>query len=198
MSLKLQMKKGEQTREKMVDEAIRLMAKHGFHDTSFQKIADGCDMSQSACLKHFPTKMHLARAVMEKIIRGNHSYVSKTFDAKDDAVTRLTKHFEGNLKWAVALPAHAQITVLLYYLASFDETLRDLYLNLAHGARERVRELVFAGQREKGISTTSPEELSITLYDLLLGSFVAFVAAGKSEKEIRPYVKRWRLLFAGE
>lgn len=186
------MRKGEQTKDRIVAEAIQLMAKHGFHDTSFQRIADACEISQSACLKHFPSKMALVRGVMEKIIQGNHDFVSASIGPRDGARTRLGKHFEGNLRWAIHAPAHAQITLLLYYLASYEPTLRDLYLALAGKARERVTELLFAAQREKELSPEAqPKDLATTLYDFLLGSFVAFVAEGKSEREIKGYTKRW-------
>ena len=58
-------KKGGSTRQKIVLSAIRLAARHGFAEASFQMIADDIGLSQSAVMYHFPDK----NALFEELIR---------------------------------------------------------------------------------------------------------------------------------
>lgn len=62
------MAKGEQTRERMIGEALRLGTIHGFGSISLADIADAVALSKSAVFKHFGAKDTLQLAVLERLV----------------------------------------------------------------------------------------------------------------------------------
>src|SRR3989338_10348823 len=118
MKARPETRKGESTRQKIILTAIRLSAKHGFAEASFQMIADEIGLSQSAVMYHFPDKNALFAELVRAIVRRNHDVVAGLADIKDDAGRRLLKHCVGNVTWALRYRRQdAQILILLYYLA---------------------------------------------------------------------------------
>jgi AcrR family transcriptional regulator len=189
--------KGEQSRAKILSKSIKLLAKHGMAETSFQLIADACGLSQSAVLYHFKNKNLLIEACLESIAINNFTIVSSKLNPKDTALERLEKHFHGNLEWADNYGAEAQLILLIYYLASFNARFAKIYSTILGRARTRIAEILLAAQREKQISATTDVELcSQILHDALLGSLVNTISVPASARNHNELKKKWRLLIA--
>jgi len=101
MKTRPETKKGGSTRQKILLAAIKLAARHGFAETSFQMVADEIGLSQSAVMYHFPSKDALMEELVRTIIRHNHATVDELFKLTDDAGERLLKYCVGNVTWAV-------------------------------------------------------------------------------------------------
>ena len=56
------------TREKILDTAIKLFAKNGFNSTTTKKIAEAAEVNESLIFRHFSTKRALYGAIIEKKI----------------------------------------------------------------------------------------------------------------------------------
>ena len=142
-------KKGGSTRQKIVLSAIRLAARHGFAEASFQMIADDIGLSQSAVMYHFPDKNALFEELVRTIVRHNHEVVSELIEETDDSGRRLLKHCLGNVLWALRYRRQdAQILLLLYYLAGRGQKFSGLFTQMIAAGRERILAHLLAGAKE--------------------------------------------------
>ncbi len=175
--------KGELTRERMISEAIRLFAKTGFSETSFQDIGSACGLSRAAAFKYFDSKADLIQAVIDRVVRNNHDHVTRLIESQDDAHERLCKYFRGNLSWALSYPEESQIVLLLYYFSCFSPEFSEVYLRLRNSARRRLLEYVHAGQREGLFRSKAPALAQAELlHDAVLGSIVNCITVERVSK----------------
>lgn len=185
-------KKGGNTRQKILLAAIKLAARHGFAETSFQMVADEIGLSQSAVMYHFPDKNSLFAELVETIVRHNHEVVSGLMDIRDDAGRRLLKHCLGNALWALRYrESDAQVLLLLYYLAGRGGEFSGLFTRMIDVGRERLLEHLLAGVRE-GLFTLKADPASVaeTLQDALFGAMLYAASApggkpGRAELEAK-------------
>ncbi len=170
------------TRQKIVEAAVAVFARAGFSQATFQQIADLCGLTQPAAFYYFRTKEELIPAALDWIVVENHAYVSRAASPKDDARTRLLKHFDGNLRWAVGKPEQAQLLLLMFYYAGFDSRYAARYGKMLDGGRARIAEILHAGKREGVFGFKEPvEQITEHLHDSLAGAFVS-VLRTRSEK----------------
>lgn len=149
MSTRSETHKGSTTKHKIAAAAIKLMARHGFADTSFQMIGDELGLSQSAVMYHFPSKDALMEELVRTIIQHNHSIVDSLFKLSDDAGQRLLKYCVGNVTWALRTRRQdAQILILLYYMAGHGKRFAEMFDQMMAGGRQRILAHLLAGQRE--------------------------------------------------
>lgn len=173
------MKKGDLTRNKILNETIVQIGKHGFHATSFQSIADGCSIGQMAVLRHFPNRKILLTEVLKKISLHNHSLVEERMSVTDDAVTRLLKYCEVNLDWAMQFPAESQVILLLYYNATFDDDFSDLFSKILKQGRDRVLGYFLSAYRENLIRVDKEilPQISELFHEALIGNIICVISA---------------------
>ncbi len=185
--------KGEKTRQKIVQAAIRLSAAHGFADASFQMIADEIGLSQSAVMYHFPDKNALFAELVRTIVRHNHEIVAGLMKPGDDAGRRLFKHCLGNVAWALRYRKQdAQILILLYYLAGRGRNFSELFTSMIARGRERILEHLEAGTRE-GLFRLKDEPALIAeiIQDALFGAMLYAASAPEGAVTQADMEKKW-------
>jgi AcrR family transcriptional regulator len=165
--------KGENTKGQIVAAATKLIAKVGFAELSVREVARICKISSATAFYHFPSKELLVQEIIASVVLNNHQTVSSLITIYDDALQKLVKHMQGNLLWARKNPYQAQILILLYYLSSSNENFHKIYSTLLVKARERIKEHLLAGKREKLFHFTESEDfLAEHLHNSLVGAFV--------------------------
>lgn len=190
--------KGGNTRRRIVLSAIKLAAKHGFADASFQMIADDIGLSQSAVMYHFPDKNALFEELVRAIIVNNHEVVSSLISVTDNAGRRLLKHCLGNVVWALnSRKQDGQVLLLLYYLAGRGGRFSGVFDSMIAGGRERILALLHAGLRE-GIFKLKgePETVTETIQDALFGAMLYAASAQDSKAAARDLEKKWAAFVA--
>jgi hypothetical protein len=131
------------------------------------------------------------------VITHNHQIVGGGIRAEDDALTKLRKHFHLNVQWAINFPDEGQISLLIFYYASFRTRFSDLYFELLTAARNRVNAHLLAGIREKVFRRDLDTELmSHFLHDSLLGCVVTTIALPKHRPDFAFVHRKWELLFS--
>lgn len=197
MKTRPEISKGEATRARILDSAIKLAAERGFADMSFQMIADALGLSQSAVMYHFPDKNSLFRGMVETIVRHNHETVDALADPADDSGRRLFKHCLGNVLWALRYrESDAQVLILLYYLAGRGRDFAELFAGMIAGGRERIKAHLLAGRREGLFGGADPDTAAALIQDSLFGAMLhaaSSPAGAAREKEIE---RKIRLLVA--
>jgi AcrR family transcriptional regulator len=185
--------KGGQTRRKIVLAAIKLAAKHGFADASFQMVADEVKLSQSAVMYHFPDKNALFEELVRTIIDHNHETVSALAHVGDDAGRRLLKHCLGNVAWALrSRRQDGQILLLLYYLAGRGGEFSQVFKGMIAKGRERILAHLLAGVREGLFKLKSdPAVVTETIQDALFGAMLYAASAPANALTAAELEKKW-------
>lgn len=187
--------KGEATRGRILNSAIKLAADRGFADVSFQMIADELGLSQSAVMYHFPDKNSLFRGMVETIVRHNHETVDALADMADDSGRRLLKHCMGNVMWALRYrESDAQVLILLYYLAGRGQSFADLFSGMISGGRERIKAHLLAGGREKIFTVADPDAAAALIQDSLFGAMLHAASSPAGSVREEQIERKMRLL----
>ena len=191
-------RKGGNTRQKIVLAAIKLAAKHGFAEASFQMIADEIGLSQSAVMYHFPDKNALFAELVRTIVRHNHEVVSELIEITDGAGARLLKHCLGNVTWALRYRKQdAQVLILLYYLAGRGENFSKLITRMIAGGRERILEHLLAGTREGLFRLKAdPAVTAELIQDNLFGAMLYAASAPEGSADKAGLEKKWKSFLA--
>lgn len=166
---------GQKTRKKILREAIRLFARHGFAGTSVQMIARAAGIGKSAVFWHFETKDKLLQAVLEKIIRD--------FIVQVVTSSRETRSFDEKSLLALAVATDKKITLrdlagsravfaLMIESANFDNEAAPIFRNRWNLYRNFLSNVVATGQK-KGLfrADVDPQWAGILIVGLLNGVF---------------------------
>jgi AcrR family transcriptional regulator len=165
--------KGVRSREKLIQAAIQVIAKEGLGGASFQQVADAAGLKQSSLFYYFANKDELVESVIGEIIVRSQAYFSKQQSMHDDAYNRLLKYFHATLAWAQENPQEAEVLYLLYYYGAMQKKFAVLYSRVLAAARNRILEMLLAGEREKLFAPPlPPEKTAVLLHDALLGGVI--------------------------
>ena len=170
------MKKGELVKTKIIEKTVELFASYGYFQTSFQMIADACELKQSNVIYHFKDKHSLFLSVLNYILQSNYNSVELAMKPQMDAYDRLLTHMKMNLNWAINCKEQAQVILLLYYFATFETAFEAIYQKVLINGRARIYELLLAGVREGLFEDDEIEKRSETLHDLLVSSILPFIS----------------------
>ncbi|MBI4676160.1 MAG: TetR/AcrR family transcriptional regulator [Elusimicrobia bacterium] len=189
--------KGERTRQRIIQTALRLVSKHGFSETSFQMIADRLALSQSAVLYHFGSKNALFEEIIKAIVQHNHETVSALIQMTDDAGQRLVKHCLGNVLWALRYRADGPVLILLYSLSCFDGKFTALFTQMMQRGRERLMVHLLAGRREGLFRLkVEPAMAAEILQDALFGAMLYAISAPEGSVDPGRLEGKWRRVVA--
>lgn len=170
--------KGEETREKILSEAINLFSTQGFDQVSLKMIGDNIGISQSAVAQHFGTKRNIIFRVREVVTRSNQGFVDSKINPYDKAAKQLTDYGFANLEWGFKNRKLAQIIVLTYYFSFMDKEFQDAQTNAVKLATDRVEKYVLSYFREKSIEDfKKTREIANSIHQYVLGLFVREIAS---------------------
>lgn len=165
-------KKGKLSKEQILKKSLELFAKKGFHETSFQDIANALKISQSALFHYFKNKLSLFETVINEIVLVNHQIAGEMIAIEDSAKIRLEKHFWANFNWAYNYPVQAKMLLLLYNQATTNAGLSQLAKKITEVGRGRIAEYLYMAQRE---NVLKPEINPLIWSEILHKYLLAFV-----------------------
>lgn len=185
--------KGELSKRRILEAALKEFAKHGYDQTSIQTVADRAGAQKTAITHYFGDKLGLFRECVDEILL----YVSKMRDAvadpKDDAYVQLQKSFLSNLELHREKPDYVRILIALYSFANHDSGLNKLYRDTVGRLRARYEGIILAGIRERQFSTKhEPAVLAELFHEFIIGSMINFVALGPTKDSERRLREKWR------
>jgi AcrR family transcriptional regulator len=142
------LRKGLETKQKLILAAVHLFAEKGIHWVSFQEIASKAGVAQPTLYKYFQDKDDLILACVEQITRSGRSLIDQNIDPLKSADLQMRAYIEGNLLWVEKLPQEAILLFAIYYLAYNHQAIRDLLLKINQQSVERLSVYISAGSRE--------------------------------------------------
>ena len=169
--------------EQLLETACLLISKKGFHETSFQSIADRAKISQTTVMHYFKNKNTLVRLLIGHVVQSNRNTVEPLFKTEDTPVDRLKKHFLGNFRWGERYPHQISVLLLFYYMGSVNEDFSELYTEVRKRARMRIQEILekIPASKKTSNKNFTAEWMAEMLHDLLVGAGVNAVATQSME-----------------
>jgi TetR/AcrR family transcriptional repressor of nem operon len=135
-------KKGQKSREKIIEIALTQIYQKGYSDTSAQEIADLAGVSQANIFYHFKNKRKLFQETLNYVIQNNRNIFAKMIDENLGAKERLRTLVLANIKWAVSYPEQTNIILILFNFATFDTEFKEIAEQTMLGGRRLIVEIL--------------------------------------------------------
>lgn len=104
----------KETRKKILNAAVRLFARHGYHQTTIADLATAVGMTSGAVFYHFPSKETLLEAVVDWLSRGMRVYSdiadradAGSIEVVEEILVVMCQHFNRNPEATISLAALA-------------------------------------------------------------------------------------------
>jgi len=171
---------GTRTRERILDSAERLILDQGLAKTSIDQVLAGAGTSKGAFFHHFPSKNHLARALVERYAANDVGYLDE-FMARveaesDDAaeqVVAFIRYFEETAEEMVAQQPSCLYVSYIYDRQLFDDGTNDIIVDAVVAWRERLLDkLQAAAERHPPVVPVDLAALADHVFTTFEGAFV--------------------------
>lgn len=161
------MRKGLETRERIMDVAEQAVLEKGFGATSIDEIIAAAEITKSGFIYHFPDKPALARALLERYIERDNQVLDdvfgRAFELTDDPLQAMLVGLKLFAELMTDLPAgHPGCLVATYCYQErlFDSEICEINARAVQAWRRRFRSLL------DDIVATCPPRDDIDLNDL--------------------------------
>jgi AcrR family transcriptional regulator len=167
------LRKGEQTRVTILDEALRIASKLGLEGLTIGSLADATGMSKSGLFAHFGSREDLQLAVLEHAAQRYGEQVFVPVLKIDRGLPRLRALFERWLDWALesGLPGGC---IMISAAAEYDDRpgpIRDAVIANQHRGNAITQKAVRLAIEEGHLSPdTDPEQISFELLGIVLAA----------------------------
>jgi TetR/AcrR family transcriptional repressor of nem operon len=169
---------GTQTRERILDGAERLILDQGFAATSVDAVLAEAGTSKGAFFHHFPSKNHLARALVERYAAGDlvalEQFMERAEAASDDPAEQVVEFIrlfeEASVELASQHPSCLYVS-FIYERQLFDDGTNDVIVDAVLAWRQRL-----LGKLEEA-ATLHPPTRDVDLPSLADLVFVTFEGA---------------------
>jgi len=177
---------GAKKRERILDEAQRLILDQGLAATSIDQVLTAAGTSKGAFFHHFPSKNHLARAIVERYAAGDVAFLdefmahaeSATGDPAGQLVTFI-RLFEEAADELVSQQPSCLYVSFIYERQLFDDGTNDVIAEAILTYRRRLAEkIVAAAELHPPATTVDPIALADHMTVTFEGAFVLARALG--------------------
>ncbi len=142
---------GAQTRERILDEAQSLVLEQGLAGTSIDDVLTAAGTSKGAFFHHFPTKNHLARALVERYAEADVAFLAEFMDRveaeRDDPAEQIVafvRLFEDAAEEMVSQQPSCLYVSYVYEKQLFDDGTIDVIADVLLTYRRRLAEKIEA------------------------------------------------------
>jgi AcrR family transcriptional regulator len=199
--MKKKVTKGQKTKEKIIKAGIKLFAKKGYFETSFQDIANKLSYPQSTVMNHFPNRKSLFMAVREFVVMKNRENVDLQLQADLPAWNKLILYSQLNIQYYLENRNYGKVVLLFYYYAGQDKQFQKVYKEGEARAIERIQLLLSSAQREGAIDDSiniseAAEAIQHYLRGLVVREFMGGEMHWADEEKIPILEKRIKALLS--
>lgn len=179
-------RRGTETRERILDGAERLVLDRGLAATSIDEILTTTETSKGAFFHHFPSKNHLARALVEryaaKDIAFLEEFMSRAEASTDDPalqVVAFVRLFEDAADEMVNEQASCLYVSFVYERQLFEDGTNDVIVGAIRAWRERIAEKLRAATQVHPLRAPADlDALADHLWATFEGAFILARAMG--------------------
>ena len=149
--MKTMSRAGAKTRERILDEAQGLVLEQGLAGTSIDDVLRAAGTSKGAFFHHFPTKNHLARALVERYAEADVAFLAEFMDRveaeSDDPAEQIVafiRLFEDAAEEMVSQQPSCLYVSYVYEKQLFDDGTIDVIADVLLAYRRRLAEKITA------------------------------------------------------
>jgi AcrR family transcriptional regulator len=179
--------KGEQTREKIIRAAIRCLANYGDKDTTFQRIADECGISQPLVVHYLKSRESIFPLVLGQLLEQAKTMTEKALASARSPSDKLKAYLKISLHIFRSEPETARIYLMLHHFASYDERYKSINTQIRKDAVERIELILKAGiSTGEFKSVNRPQIYAKTLHNSLVGLLIGIAtdSSGLTDKTL--------------
>ncbi|OFZ23312.1 MAG: hypothetical protein A2X94_03675 [Bdellovibrionales bacterium GWB1_55_8] len=190
--------KGEQSRERIQIEAIKVFAREGYAAASLQQIGKKVGLKHTAILHHFGSKILLFQACLSKALEQYGIILDRSLTPRDDSLARLSRCFQANITLAKDYPNFVTLIVSMYALATHEPEIKSLYQSILVESRKRYETMVWGAVREGSFrKDLEPALVGEIIHEFIVGAIVNYLSASsRNQEEIGKLEKKWELLLS--
>lgn len=184
-------RKGDRRAQQIVENATEFIAKAGYENLDFVKLAKKCKITRPLINHYFPEKEQLLLAVVSFVAVEHQKFLLEQIPENQKSMKEvLRSYILANLEWPRKKNAHAKVWMHYLALAAYQESERmENTRSVDHGAK-RIEEILKQGilQEEWGGFEASWKAKSLQL--LITGAVISLITEVRSESEYASIVEQ--------
>ncbi|NTU59507.1 MAG: TetR/AcrR family transcriptional regulator [Deltaproteobacteria bacterium] len=193
---------GANTRQQIVDQALQLFTRKGFHHTSVADLLAATGLTKGGLYGHFASKEEIWEAAYRRAVELWGGIVFAGLDAVDDPLERLGRAIEQDLRGYVGgrvFDGGCFFFNLLVELSGQNQEMADRILRGYDAFADRLARWLEEAKEKKLLKPEAdPREIADFLLIVLNGSTALFTARQDPEvleralRQLRRYLDGWR------
>lgn len=193
-----ELRKGERTRLHVLESAFLCIARDGYYRTTFQTIANHARLSQPLIVKMFGTREAIFPTVATYLLKvATEATVIRVRDVPIVSLRqKIEAYFEVSLELMIQNPDLAKFYMNIYYLASYDPSIRKFNQAMRAQAITRLEGFLREGEKQKH-SVAENRHLATALHDYLTGSILNTISLATPWDKKRVLKNLHATFFAG-
>ena len=190
------MKAGEKTRERLIEEALELFVRRGYHGTTIDNIVRKVGLTKGAFYSHFPSKCSLLLEIIERYkIRSLGELIRISTINPGTALEKLHRIISFNARFALE---NENLCVFLTFLTTelktdveFEHALKAVYRQYAEYIAGLIQEGISQGLLKENLDSELAAITFLALHDGILHQWIL----NRDLIDAEGYVRTFRTVF---
>jgi len=190
------MKRSKDTEEKILQVALRLIVRKGYHNTSIKDITSKLGLTKSAPYSHFKSKGELVLRLINEYEREYVDELIRIFkEHPGDALEKLHRFITFNSRFGLEKP---ELAIFLIYVSNElrgNEEFEPVLKRVERKQEEALKDLFRLGMRQGVLKKDlDPETLAMVFIAICRGMFRKW-ASSRDRMDGTEFIRTFRTLF---
>ncbi|MCB0403750.1 MAG: TetR family transcriptional regulator [Bdellovibrionales bacterium] len=165
--------KSELRRAKILDAAIKIIAKKGVSTLTFERVGKMAGMARSHVIYYYSNRDTLIIEAIRFATMNAKEIILAHLGETSSGEAALVKYIEGNFRWVTQEAHDLSLYCLLYYQSTIEKKYSELHEEIREVGYEIVRKIL--GSIE-GIPASAVPDLSVNILGVITGNIVDAVS----------------------
>lgn len=166
--------KGEQTKKKILIEALQLYSEKGVQNTPFQEIADKVGITQAALYKYFANRDELLKEAvwLAGVIGREYFQIDPKIEAKMTEKEKFFHYIKVNIDWAQNSKPYNVGLLSLHYFATQIPAIGEVHKEVMNLRINKIKNLITNWLKEEDKKLENLNPLIVSVHNMLLGEML--------------------------
>ncbi len=174
------LKKGDIKKIEIIEATVKLVAVHGFEETTYDLIAQALGTRRSHVAYHYKDRQELYISMVKFMMAKGHDYTFQLMQEASEPKEMFKAYLAGYFNFFVDEPEYIPVILYFYYSSGFNEEFRSLQTQVRQGAFQRIKGLIvqMLKAEEKSIPRNLDDLVNST-QSMILGRMIFNVTTGQ-------------------
>ncbi len=163
---------GAETRQALVETALTLFERDGFHKVGLPALGKELGISHAAIYAYFDDKDDLLAECCRLSMGEIRRIIDSQIDPNASSESRLKGYLDGNLEWVLKHRRHGNALLSMYYFGAQSAKLRALHLEMDQGSIARLETHLILGNQSGAWHVRSTRARASAIHSLIVGEMV--------------------------